>query len=148
MAENLKARDGNRLYKAQLLSYYYSRSAESAIGKGARFVISKAYWCKSSLVTANGAGGWNIADIPLDFKLSGAQQFAVSDLILSSVDGIITINAAFPQERMPDNTPYDFNTLVLVDAEEQAFGVLCTQQDTLYKGKRYSILMTIEQVEG
>ncbi|EPF2016117.1 phage tail protein, partial [Escherichia coli] len=76
------------------------------------------------------------------------QQFAVSDLILSSVDGIITINAAFPQERMPDNTPYDFNTLVLVDAEEQAFGVLCTQQDTLYKGKRYSILMTIEQVEG
>ncbi|ECN6241378.1 phage tail protein, partial [Salmonella enterica subsp. enterica serovar Typhimurium] len=25
MAENLKARDGNRLYKAQLLSYYYSR---------------------------------------------------------------------------------------------------------------------------
>ncbi|MBW6055270.1 hypothetical protein HTZ85_26120 [Escherichia coli] len=67
MAENLKARDGNRLYKAQLLSYYYSRRAESAIGKGARFVISKAYWCKSSLVTANGAGGWNIADIPLDF---------------------------------------------------------------------------------
>ncbi|HAL1829221.1 TPA: phage tail protein [Escherichia coli] len=49
---------------------------------------------------------------------------------------------------MQDNTPYDFNTLVLVDAEEQAFGVLCTQQDTLYKGKRYSILMTIEQVEG
>lgn len=95
MADNLKARDGNRLYKAQLLSYYYSRRAESAIGKGARFVISKAYWCKSSLVTANGAGGWNIADIPLDFKLSGAQQFAVSDLILSSVDGIITINAAF-----------------------------------------------------
>ena len=148
MAENLKVRDGNRLYKAQLLSYYYSRRAESAIGKGARFVISKAYWCKSSLVTANGAGGWNIADIPLNFKLSNAQQFAVSDLILSSVDGIITINAAFPQERMPDNTPYDFNTLVLVDAEEQAFGVLCTQQDTLHKGKRYSILMTIEQVEG
>ncbi|MES4139268.1 phage tail protein, partial [Escherichia coli] len=54
MAENLKVRDGNRLYKAQLLSYYYSRRAESAIGKGARFVISKAYWCKSSLVTANG----------------------------------------------------------------------------------------------
>lgn len=148
MAENLKARDGNSLYKAQLLSYYYSRRAESAIGKGARFVISKAYWCKSGLVTANGVGGWNIADIPLDFKLSDAQQFAVSDLILSSVDGIITINAAFPQERMPDNTPYDFNTLVLVDAEDQAFGVLCAQQDTLYKGKRYSILMTIEQVEG
>ena len=98
MEENLKARDGNSLYKAQLLSYYYSRRAESAIGKGARFVISKAYWCKSGLVTANGAGGWNIADIPLDFKLSDAQQFAVSDLILSSVDGIITINAAFPQE--------------------------------------------------
>uniref|UniRef100_UPI003F66771A hypothetical protein n=1 Tax=Escherichia coli TaxID=562 RepID=UPI003F66771A len=108
MAENLKARDGNRLYKAQLLSYYYSRRAESAIGKGARFVISKAYWCKSSLVTANGAGGWNIADIPLDFKLSNAQQFAVSDLILSSVDGIMN-RPGFPGEcficelRLPDH---------------------------------------------
>ncbi|EIH4659277.1 phage tail protein [Escherichia coli] len=48
---------------------------------------------------------------------------------------------------MPVNTPYNFNTLVLTDAEDQAIGVLCTQQDTLYKGKRYSMLMTIEQVE-
>ncbi|STJ26257.1 Uncharacterised protein [Escherichia coli] len=37
------------------------------------------------------------------------------------------------KKECPDNTPYDFNTLVLVDAEEQAFAVLCTQQDTLYK---------------
>ncbi|HAN9397368.1 TPA: phage tail protein [Escherichia coli] len=48
---------------------------------------------------------------------------------------------------MPDDTPYDFNTLVLVDAEGQAFGVVCTQQDTLFKGKRYSLLMTIEQAK-
>ncbi|NUV21736.1 hypothetical protein MS6204_00606 [Escherichia coli] len=49
---------------------------------------------------------------------------------------------------MPDNTPYDFNTLVLVDAEEQAFAVLCTQQDTLYKGKRYSISHDNRASEG
>ncbi len=99
-------------------------------------------------MTVNSAGGWTISDIPLDFKLSDAQHFAESNLILSSLDGVITINAAFPQETMPDDTPYDFNTLVLVDAEDQAFGVVCTQQDTLFKGKRYSLLMTIEQVEG
>lgn len=147
MPDNLNVRDGSKIYKAQLLSYYYTRRAESAIGKGERFVIAKAYWCRSRLVTANSAGGWNISTIPLDFKLSDAQPFAVSELILSSMDGIITINAAFPHEKMPENTPYNFNTLVLTDAEDQAIGVLCTQQDTLYKGKRYSMLMTIEQVE-
>ncbi len=148
MAETLKSQSDSSIYKAQLLSYYYSRRAESAIGRGERFVMTKAYWCKSDLVTVNSAGGWTISDIPLDFRLSDAQHFAESNLILSSLDGVITINAAFPQETMPDDTPYDFNTLVLVDAEDQAFGVVCSEQDTLFKGKRYSLLMTIEQVEG
>nr|WP_225312358.1 hypothetical protein [Salmonella sp.] len=87
---------------------------------------------KSSLVTANGQEA-EYSGHSTDFKLrTPGQQFVVSDLILSSVDGIITIDAAFPQERMPDNTPYDFNTLVLVDAEERLL-VLCTQQDTPIK---------------
>ena len=148
MADFLKVRAGGELFKSQLLSYYYARRAESAIGKGERFVMTKAYWGKSDLVTANQAGGWSISDIPLDFNISNLQHFATCDLVLSSVNGTITINASFPQELMPDGTAYDFNTLVLVDAEDQAFAVLCTQQDTLFKGKRYSILMTIEQVGG
>nr|QBM91368.1 hypothetical protein NNIBIDOC_00035 [Salmonella sp.] len=89
--------------RLQLLSYYYSRRAESAIGKGAR-LLSLRRSCKSSLVTANGCGGWNIADIPLDFKLSDAQQFAVSDLILSSVWMGLSYQCSLPQERMPDST--------------------------------------------
>ncbi len=78
MAETLKSQSDSSIYKAQLLSYYYSRRAESAIGRGERFVMTKAYWCKSDLVTVNSAGGWTISDIPLDFKLSDAQHFAES----------------------------------------------------------------------
>ncbi|MBZ3802390.1 phage tail protein [Leclercia adecarboxylata] len=46
---------------------------------------------------------------------------------------------------MPANAVYDFNTLTLVDADGVAFAVLCAQQDSIYKGKIYSILLTIEQ---
>lgn len=37
MAETLKSQSDSSIYKAQLLSYYYSRRAESAIGRGERF---------------------------------------------------------------------------------------------------------------
>ncbi|STM65098.1 putative tail fiber structure or assembly [Escherichia coli] len=39
------------LYKSQLLDYYYQRRAESSINKGSRFLISKAVFGTSSLVT-------------------------------------------------------------------------------------------------
>ncbi|EPK5630629.1 phage tail protein, partial [Escherichia coli] len=42
------------LYKSQLLDYYYQRRAESSINKGSRFLISKAVFGTSSLVTKKG----------------------------------------------------------------------------------------------
>ncbi|HBT4785490.1 TPA: phage tail protein [Klebsiella variicola subsp. variicola] len=49
---------------------------------------------------------------------------------------------------MKENSVYDFNTLVLLDAQGKAVAVLATQQDTVYLGKNYSIIMTIEQAGG
>lgn len=137
---------GGALYKAQLLDYYYSRRAESAIGIGSRFTFAKAYWGRSDLVTKNGDNGWNIADIPTDFtndQLSG--KFAESDLICTLQGATITVSIVLPESALPDNTVYDFNTLTLVDDQGAAFAVLCAQQDSLYKGKTYNILLTIEQ---
>ncbi|RTM58836.1 phage tail protein [Enterobacter hormaechei subsp. xiangfangensis] len=50
-----------------------------------------------------------------------------------------------PQDSLEEDTVYDFNTLVLLDAEDKAIAVLATQQDTVYLGKNYSIIMMIEQ---
>ncbi|NDO81509.1 phage tail protein [Citrobacter sp. NCU1] len=46
---------------------------------------------------------------------------------------------------MPENDVFDFNTLALIDDQGAVFAVLCAQQDSLYKGKTYNILLTIEQ---
>ncbi|ENX6673144.1 TPA: phage tail protein, partial [Escherichia coli] len=48
------------LYKSQLLDYYYQRRAESSINKGSRFLISKAVFGTSSLVTKKGDGTYEI----------------------------------------------------------------------------------------
>jgi hypothetical protein len=146
MSEVIATINTSSLYKAQLLDYYYSRRAESAIGTGDRFVISSACWGTSSLVTADPNGGWDIADIPTNFKLEDLlTNFAKSQLVCSVLGSIITVNAVLPQDAMAPDTAYDFNTLVLLDAEDKAIAVLATQQDTVYIGKTYSIIMTIEQ---
>lgn len=41
----------DKLYKSQLLDYYYQRRAESSINIGERFLISKAVFGTSALVT-------------------------------------------------------------------------------------------------
>ncbi|HAU6297939.1 TPA: phage tail protein [Citrobacter freundii] len=46
---------------------------------------------------------------------------------------------------MTGTTAYNFNTLVITDAEDKAIAVLCCQQDTLYKGKSFTLLMNIEE---
>ncbi|HBM2815724.1 TPA: phage tail protein [Enterobacter hormaechei subsp. xiangfangensis] len=40
---------------------------------------------------------------------------------------------------------YNFNTLVITDAEDKACAVLCCQQDSLYTGKSFTLLMSIEE---
>ncbi|ENR5961772.1 phage tail protein [Enterobacter hormaechei] len=146
MADVLAARTSGALYKAQLLDYYYSRRAESAIGNGQRFEIKSACWGKSTLVSVNEAGGWNISDIPTDFALEDmTNNFAKCELVRSVQGNIITLNAVLPQDSLEQDTVYDFNTLVLLDAEDKAIAVLATQQDTVYLGKNYSIIMMIEQ---
>lgn len=149
MADVFAARTSGALYKAQLLDYYYSRRAESSIGEGERFEIKHACWGKSDLVTVNKDGGWNIADIPTGFKLEDLKSnFAKCLLVRSVQKSVITINAVLPQEQLKENSVYDFNTLVLLDAQGKAVAVLATQQDTVYLGKNYSIIMTIEQAGG
>ncbi|HAV1601595.1 TPA: phage tail protein [Enterobacter hormaechei subsp. xiangfangensis] len=46
---------------------------------------------------------------------------------------------------MTGTTANNFNTLVIVDAEDNAVAVLCCQQDTLYQGKSFTLLMNIEE---
>lgn len=134
------------MYKAKLLDYYYTRRAESAIGIGSRFTLMKAYWGRSDLVTKNPDGGWNIAEIPNDFtneQLIG--KFAESELICTLQGAVITVSIVLPESALPENDVFDFNTLALIDNQGAVFAVLCAQQDSLYKGKTYNILLTIEQ---
>nr|QBM91543.1 hypothetical protein NNIBIDOC_00217 [Salmonella sp.] len=84
-------------------------------------------------------------DIPLDFKLSDAQQFAVSDLILSSVDGL-SLSMQPSHKKECRITRLTILTRLCLLMLRNGFCVLCTQQDTLYKGKRYSILMTMSKL--
>ncbi|MBS6033921.1 MAG: phage tail protein [Pantoea sp.] len=46
---------------------------------------------------------------------------------------------------LPEGKAYDLNTLTLVDADGNAFAVLCLQQDTVFRGKAYRLIVTIEQ---
>ncbi|PPC61255.1 phage tail protein [Pantoea sp. ICBG 1758] len=136
----------SKLFKAKLLDYYYIRRAESSIGKGNRFQMAKAYWGKSALVTSNAAGGWNIADIPSTFSnanLSG--KFTETPLILTSSGAEISVSIQLNESALAADKAYDLNTLTLVDGDGNAFAVLCLQQDTVFRGKAYNLLVTIEQ---
>ncbi|WP_072039854.1 hypothetical protein [Enterobacter cloacae] len=138
--------DDGVLYKASLLDYYYERRATSSIGIGERFVMTKAWFGTSDLVSANPDGaGWLIGDIPADFSNAEFKnKFAESDLICNYADGRITLRAELQDKNLPENTPYDFNTLVIVDAEDNVCITLCIQQDTLYRGKKFIAVLTIE----
>ncbi len=146
MSEVIAVASSSAPSKAQLLDYYYTRRAESAIGLGTRFQMMKAYWGKSALVSPNPEGGWIIADIPTNFSSADLlDKFAECELICTLQGVTLTVNVVLPESELPENKVFDFNTLVLVDNEGAAFAVLCTQQDSIYKGKVYSILLTIEQ---
>lgn len=136
----------NAFFKGALLDYYYSRRAESAIGSGVRFEIKKAYFGTSSLVSANPAGGWKITDIPTTFKLSDLlTNFASVDIVRTVTGSTINLNATLAADKLTGTTAFNFNTLVIVDAEDKAVAVLCCQQDTLYQGKSFTLLMNIEE---
>lgn len=135
-----------KLFKAKLLDYYYSRRAESSIGKGNRFLMVKAYWGKSTLVTSNSAGGWNIADIPSNFSNANLlNKFTETQLVLTNTGANISISIQLNDSELAADKAYDVNTLTLVDSDGNAFAVLCLQQDTVFRGKSYSLLVTIEQ---
>lgn len=135
-----------KLYKAKLLNYYYTRRAESSIGKGNRFQMVKAYWGKSALVTSNAAGGWTIGDIPSTFSNADLlNKFTETPLVLTNTGANISISIQLDDSALPEDKAYDLNTLTLVDGDDNAFAVLCLQQDTVFRGKSYSLLVTIEQ---
>ena len=48
-------------------------------------------------------------------------------------------------DQLTDTDVYIFNTLALVDDQGNVFAVLCAQQDTIFKGKDYSMFISIEQ---
>lgn len=138
----------NAFFKGALLDYFYIRRASSAIGQGVQFKLTKAYFGTSALVTANPAstGGWLIANIPTTFqKTDLTTNFASTNLVLTVTGSTININATLAADAIKDNVPHNFNTLVLVDAEDKAVAVLCCQQDTLYTGKSFTLLMNIEE---
>lgn len=137
----------NAFFKGALLDYYYSRRAASAIDQGVRFEIKKAYFGTSSLVSANPNGGWLIADIPSTFKLSDltGTPFASVDITRTVTGSTINLNATLASDALTGTAAYNFNTLVITDAEDKAIAVLCCQQDTLYKGKSFTLLMNIEE---
>lgn len=135
-------------YKGRLLTYHYRRRAESSIGTGERYVMAKAYFGTSDLVTKNASGGWIVEDIPLDFALDDMlTNFSESALMASIPEDSTSILMAIHlnDSALPAGTMFDFNTLVLVDNAGVAFAVLCIQQETLYKGRSFSAYLTIEQ---
>ncbi|MFI7813026.1 phage tail protein [Citrobacter werkmanii] len=137
----------SNLFKGALLQYYYERRADSEIG-GKQFKLAKAAFGTSSLVTQNATsgGGWRISDIPPDFKLGNLNnKFATVNLTLSTTGSTINVTANLTDQDLADSSPHDFNTLVLLDSDDQACAVLCCQQDTLFKGKSFTAYMTIEQ---
>jgi len=136
----------NAFFKGALLDFYYVRRAESAIGTGVKFELKKAHFGTSSLVTAKPGGGWQIADIPQTMKLSDLiTDFAQIDLVRSITGSTINLNATLAADKLTGSTAHDFNTLVITDAEDKAVAVLCCQQDTLYEGKSFTLLMNIEE---
>ena len=149
MANVMAVQGVGKLFRAALLDYFYTRRAESEIGAGARFTIVKGYFGTSSLVTVNPTGGWSIAEIPSNFSVADLKgKFAECALVCTADKGLITVNATLQDSILPADTPYNFNTLVLVDGESKAFAVLCCQQDTLFRGKAFTALLTIDQRAG
>lgn len=135
-----------KLFRAALLDYFYTRRAESEIGVGTRFKYVSAFFGTSELVTKNPAGGWAVAEIPNDFALNNLKgKFAEAALICTADNGLISVTATLQDAVLPADTAYDFNTLMLVDDDGQAFAVLCCQQDTLYQGKAFTAKLTIDQ---
>ena len=133
------------LYTSKLLNYFYERQAESAIGSGDRFVISKAVFGTSSLVTKNSSGNYDISEIPSDFVLADmTTQFCTTGLTLSYADGVIILRADLDTSQLTSGQTYQYNTLCILDDAGAAIAVMCVQEDSLYIGKSYFALMNID----
>ncbi|HDR9909721.1 TPA: phage tail protein, partial [Escherichia coli O6 str. Bi7458-41] len=103
------------LYKSQLLDYYYQRRAESSINKGSRFLISKAVFGTSSLVTKKGDGTYEIGELPKAFDLAElTSQFCTINLVPTYSGGIITVRMDLDQSQLQEGKNYPFNTLVVL----------------------------------
>lgn len=137
------------LFSTKILDYFYERRAESAIGSGDRFLLSKAVFGTSSLVTENSAGTYDIATIPADFALSDLlTQFCTVGLTLSYADGIIVVRVDLDTTQLTDGTTYPFNTLVILDNAGAACMVMCVQEDSLYVGKSYVAVLNVDSTEA
>lgn len=132
------------LYKSQIQDYYYERRAESSIGTGDRFLISSAVFGTSSLVTENSSGTYDIATLPTNFTLSELDSsFCTVTPTLTYADGVITVRVDLDQAQLTDGTSYPFNTLAILDNENVPVAIMCVQEDSLYVGKSYTAVMTI-----
>lgn len=133
------------LYKSKMLDYYFDRQAESSIGIGSRFVIAKAVFGTSDLVTKNSAGTYDIADIPADFKVEDLlSSFCTTQPTCTYNNGIILLRADLDTTQLNKDTAYPFNTLVILDNEGKACAVMCVQEDSLYVGKGYVGLLQLD----
>ncbi|EFD0647291.1 phage tail protein [Escherichia coli] len=138
-----------QLYKSQLLDYYYQRRAESSINKGSRFLISKAVFGTSTLVTRKNDGSFSLGEIPRSFELSDlTSQFCTINLVPTFSDGIITVRMDLDQRQLEEGRNYPFNTLVILDNEDKPIAVTCVPEDNLYVGKTYTSVMTINATKA
>lgn len=138
----------NAMYKSQIQDYYYKRRAESSIGVGDRFLIASAVFGTSSLVALNANSTYDIATLPTDFEMADfATQIATGNLTLSYADGVITCRVDLDTSLMGAETTYPFNTLAILDNDGVPIVLMCTQQDSLYKGKSYAAIITIDTTE-
>lgn len=134
----------DKLYKSKILDYYYQRRAESSISVGDRFLISKAVFGTSALVTKNDSGEYDIADLPRNFSMADmTSQFCTIPLKPTYADGVITIRMDLDQTQLEEGTSYPFNTLAVLDNLDQPIAIMCVQEDSLYVGKTYTAVMGI-----
>lgn len=131
-------------YKSKILNYYYQRRAESSISVGERFLISKAVFGTSDLVKRNGAGKYDISELPDTFSMAELKsQFCTITLKPTYYNGVITIRMDLDESQLESGTSYPFNTLVILDNLDQPIAIMCVQEDSLYVGKKYSAVMGI-----
>ncbi|WP_250910102.1 phage tail protein, partial [Escherichia coli] len=98
--------------------------------KGSRFLISKAVFGTSSLVTKKGDGTYEIGELPKAFDLAElTSQFCTINLVPTYSGGIITVRMDLDQSQLRRKGKLPISTLWLFWINEnKPIAIICVQE--------------------